>query len=141
MDVSSELTAAQISNVTLSFDRMWPNSTMMADRFYDRLFEIAPETRSLFRGDLVAQKRKFISTLAVLVGSLDNMTGLLSVAGKLAADHVHYGVKAEHYDAVGEALLWSLARGLGDYWTGEVEQSWRKVFAFLSERMIEAAYD
>ena len=140
MNVSNTLTAKEIASVQASFDRMWPNSTAMADRFYNRLFEIAPETRPLFRSDLSKQKGKFISTLAVLVGSLDDVTGLLSIAGRLARDHVHYGVRAEHYQAVGEAMLWSLGQGLGPFWTDEVEAAWRKVYAFLSERMIAAAY-
>jgi hemoglobin-like flavoprotein len=134
------MTSEEIANVRASFDRMWPMSAVMADRFYGRLFEIAPGSRALFRSDMTQLKGKFISTLAVLVGSLDNVTGLLSVAGKLARDHVHYGVTAEHYPAVGEALLWSLGQGLGPFWTAEVEASWRKVYAHISERMIAAAY-
>jgi hemoglobin-like flavoprotein len=140
MNLSNTLTPEEIASVKASFDRMWPMSASMADRFYDRLFEIAPGSRALFHGDMTKLKSKFISTLAVLVGSLDNVTGLLSVAGKLAKDHVHYGVAAEHYPAVGEALLWSLGQGLGPFWTADVEASWRKVYAYISERMIAAAY-
>ena len=32
----------------------------------------------------------------------------------LARRHLGYGVKDEHYDKVGEALLWTLEKGLGD---------------------------
>jgi hemoglobin-like flavoprotein len=140
MTRSDGLTPAEISSVKTSFDRMWPMSTEMVDMFYDRLFEILPESRAMFRDDMVALKRKFISTLAVIVGSLDNNTGLLSVLGKLAKDHVHYGVRAEHYAVVEQALLWSLGQGLGAFWTSEVEQAWRKILALISERMIAAAY-
>jgi hemoglobin-like flavoprotein len=104
------------------------------------LFETVPDARTLFRGDMVSLKHKFISTLAVIVGSLDNVTGLLSLTDKLARDHVHYGVIAGYYQPVGDALLWSLAQGLGPHWTPDVEQAWRKVYAFLSTRMIAAAY-
>jgi hemoglobin-like flavoprotein len=112
----------------------------MADQFYARLFELAPECRPLFRSDMTRMKDKFISTLAVLVGSLDNITGLYSVAGKLGADHVPYGVRPEHYETVGEALLWSLGQQLGPHWSDEIEQSWRKVYALISARMIASAY-
>lgn len=134
------VTREQIILVQTSFDRMWPRSTVMVDLFYDRLFEMLPETRGLFRGDMAHLKHKFIATLAVVVGSLDNMTGLLSVVGKLAKDHVHYGVLETHYEPVGEALFWSLGQGLGPHWTPDVEDAWRKVYAFLSARMISAAY-
>jgi hemoglobin-like flavoprotein len=112
----------------------------MVDLFYARLFETLPETRPLFRGDMAQLKHKFIATLAVIVGSLDNMTGLLSVIGKLAKDHVHYGVDASHYEPVGRALFWSMEQGLGAHWAPDVEASWQKVYAFLSEQMISAAY-
>jgi hemoglobin-like flavoprotein len=45
-------------------------------------------------------------------------------------------VKPEHYPVIGEALLWSLARGLGPQWTDEVEQAWRKLYGVISQRMI-----
>lgn len=134
------LTAADIQRVQASFDLMWPRSTEMADQFYERLFEIAPDSRALFRSDMTRMKDKFISTLAVLVGSLDNLTGLYAVAGKLAVDHTRYGVRPDHYAPVGEALLWSLGRQLAGFWNDDVEQSWRKVYAVISARMIGAAY-
>lgn len=140
MNRSAELTREEILRVQTSFDRMWPNSTVMVDLFYARLFETLPEARPLFRGDMVQLKHKFIATLAVIVGSLDNLTGLLSVTGKLAKDHVHYGVEAAHYKLMGDALFWSLAQGLGEHWTPDVEASWQKVYAFLCARMISAAY-
>jgi hemoglobin-like flavoprotein len=140
MTGSLTLTRDEILRVQTSFDRMWPRSTMMVDMFYARLFETMPEARAMFRGDMVQLKHKFVATLAVIVGSLDNITGLLSVSGKLAKDHVHYGVQASHYPQVGEALLWSLEQGLGTHWTPDVKASWEKVYALLSARMISEAY-
>jgi hemoglobin-like flavoprotein len=140
MNRSTGLTREEILRVQSSFDQMWPNSTVMVDLFYDRLFETLPEARPLFRGDMVQLKHKFIATLAVIVGSLDNLTGLLSVIGKVAKDHVHYGVEAGHYQPVGDALFWSLQQGLGTHWTPDVEAAWQKVYAFLSQRMISEAY-
>lgn len=140
MNRSTDLTRDEVICVQTSFDRMWPKSALMVDLFYARLFETVPETQPLFRSDMTQLKHKFIATLAVIVGSLDNMTGLLSLVGKLAKDHVHYGVLEMHYAPVGDALFWSLEQGLGPHWTPDVEASWRKLYAFLSARMIVAAY-
>lgn len=140
MSRSHGLSPAEVAEIQNSFDRMWPQSNVMVDLFYDRLFELVPDSRPLFRDDMANLKRKFISTLAVIVGSLDNLSGLMSVADKLARDHVHYGVTASHYAPVGEALLWSLRQGLGAHWTPAVEDAWRKLYLFLSGRMIAAAY-
>jgi hemoglobin-like flavoprotein len=140
MDSLDRLTSSDIREVQAAFDLMWPRSTAMADQFYNRLFEIAPDCRPMFHSDMATMKGKFISTLAVLVGSLANETGLYSVTGKLARDHVHFGVRPEHYAPVGEALIWSFRQQLGPRWTDNTEQSWRKVYALIASRMIAAAY-
>jgi hemoglobin-like flavoprotein len=126
-----------IERVRDSFDRLWPISTQTAGLFYDRLFEIAPEVRPLFRHDLDAQKRKFISTLAVIVGSLDNTSKLVALTDTLARQHGEFGVQPAHYAVAGEALLWSLERGLGDAWTPGVAASWSKAYGVISAFMIE----
>jgi hemoglobin-like flavoprotein len=130
------LTAEEIVRVMSSFDMVFANATDMTTAFYDRMFELAPEFRPMFPTDMSVQKHEFISKLAVLVGSLDQTTGLLSGAEILGRNHQRYGVKPEHYPVVGEALLWSLARGLGPHWTDEVEHAWRKVYGVIAQRMI-----
>ncbi|WP_061021939.1 globin family protein [Bradyrhizobium sp. CCH5-F6] len=130
------LTADEIIRVRSSFDLAFANATDMTTAFYDRIFELAPEFRPMFPADMSRLKQDFISKLAVLVGSLDQTTGLLSGADMLGRNHLRYGVKPEHYPVVGEALLWSLARGLGPHWTDDMEQAWRKVYAVIAQRMI-----
>ncbi|MBW7971447.1 globin family protein [Bradyrhizobium sp. BR 10289] len=130
------LTAEEIVRVRTSFDLVFPNANDAMTAFYDRIFELAPEIRPMFPADLSALKQDFISKLAVLVGSLDPATGLLGGADVLGRNHQRYGARAEHYPVVGEALLWSLARGLGPNWTDELEQAWRKVYGVIAQRMI-----
>ena len=117
------LTAEEIACVRSSFDMVFANATDMTTTFYQRLFELAPECRSMFPDNMDVLKRDFIATLAVLVDILGR-------------NHARYGVRPEHYPLVGEALLWSLAKGLGPQWTAEVEQARRKVYEIISQRMI-----
>lgn len=131
------LSTDDIEKVRDSFDRIWPISTQTAGLFYDRLFEIAPEVRPLFRHDIDEQKRKFIATLAVIVGSLDNTNKLVALTDHLARQHGDFGVRPAHYAIVGEALLWSLERGLGEAWTPGVAASWNKAYGIISTFMIE----
>ncbi|MGJ5011261.1 globin family protein [Bradyrhizobium oligotrophicum] len=130
------LTADEIVHVRSSFDLVFANATQMTTTFYDRIFELAPECRTMFPADMDVLKRDFIATLAVLVGSLDQTTGLLSSTDILGRNHARYGVRPEHYPVVGEALLWTLAKGLGPQWNDEVEQAWRKVYGIIAQRMI-----
>jgi hemoglobin-like flavoprotein len=131
---------ADIARVQATFDRLWPTANDTAERFYALLFERAPQLRALFHGDPDAQRRKFMSTLAVLVGSLDDRDKLFSAARTLARQHVDYGVEAVHYPTLGAALMGALESRLGDEWNAETAAAWSKVFQLLSRHMIEEAY-
>ena len=48
----------QIKLVQNSFAQVAPISTIAADLFYGRLFEIAPSVRRMFPQDMVQQKMK-----------------------------------------------------------------------------------
>ena len=82
------------------------------------------------------QKRKFMSTLAVIVGSLDDNSKLITLTETLARQHDSYGIRPAHYALVGDALLWSLERGLGAGWTPDVAASWSKAYGIVSNFMI-----
>ena len=108
--------------------------------FYERLFEIAPALKPLFRGDMAEQRRKLMAMLATVVGGLGNIETVLPAASALAKRHVGYGVKPEHYDSVGAALLRTLERGLGSRWTSDLAAAWSAALATLSNFMIGEAY-
>ena len=66
-------------------------------------------------------------------------SNLFDEVAKLAKGHVQYGVKAEHYSIVGEALLWTLEKGLAEHWTEEVKEAWVLCYTTLANAMIAAA--
>ncbi len=134
------MTPDEIQLVQSSFSKVAPNADAAAALFYGRLFEIAPDVRPLFKSDLGDQGKKLMSTLAVVVGGLTNLETVVPAARSLAVKHVEYGVSAEHYQPVGEALLWTLEQGLGDAFTDEVKAAWTTAYGTLSSVMIEAAY-
>ena len=61
------------------------------------------------------------------------------VAVPLARRHLAYGVKDQHYDSVGAALLWTLEQGLGEQWTPEVKGAWSAAYGTLAGVMRAAA--
>ena len=134
------MTPEQVQLVQQSFTQVAPIADKAAEIFYDRLFEVAPSVKPLFRGDMAEQRRKLMATIAVVVNGLGDLPSVLPAASALAKRHVDYGAKPEHYSVVGDALLWTLARGLGPQWTPEVAAAWTAAYSALSAFMIEEAY-
>lgn len=133
------MTPQQITLVRDSFKQVLPIREQAAELFYNRLFEIAPETRPLFKGDMRSQGAKLMAAIATVVNALDKLETVLEPVQAMARRHVGYGVTEAHYTVVGEALLWTLGRGLGDAFTPEVEAAWTTAYGALSGVMIEAA--
>lgn len=106
--------------------------------FYNRLFEIAPEVKPMFRGPMPEQSKKLLAMLAYVINKLDRLENIIDEVAKLAQRHAAYGVKDEHYAVVGEALLWTLEKGLGDEWNEELKQAWIVCYVTLSTAMLNA---
>lgn len=133
------MTPEQAQLVRLSFVKVMDIKDAAGRLFYDRLFTIAPDLRPMFKGDIDAQARKLMDTLAVAIGSLKDSVALTSMLEQLGQRHARYGVKDEHYGQVGAALLWTLDKGLGEDFTPEVKAAWTALFAAVSTIMITAA--
>jgi nitric oxide dioxygenase len=134
------VTPQQVKPVQNSFAKVAPIAPQAATLFYDRLFEIEPRLKPLFRGDLDEQKKKLMQMLTVVVNGLDRLETILPAASLLAKKHVGYGVTARDYEPVGAALLWTLETGLGDGWTRDVSAAWSEAYTTLSGFMISEAY-
>lgn len=131
------MTPKQITLIQESFRNVPPEAA--AELFYDRLFTLDPSLRRLFVGDMREQGRKLMSMITIVVNGLMDLEPLLPTVRTLGARHAGYGVKPEHYDTVGDALLWTLAQGLGDDFTDDVRQAWADAYGLLSSTMIQAA--
>jgi nitric oxide dioxygenase len=133
------MTPEQVQLVRLSFVSVMNIKREAGRLFYDRLFAIAPEVRPMFTGDIEAQSKKLMDTLALAIGTLKSPTALQGMLDGLARRHTGYGVRDEHYDKVGEALLWTLEKGLGADFTAEVRAAWTALYETVSSRMKAAA--
>ena len=129
------MTNEQIKLVQDSFRQIGPIAETAAQLFYARLFELDPDLELLFKGNLTEQGRKLMQMLGLAVNSLDRMDQLLPVVRSLGTRHVAYGVRDKDYDTVGQALLWTLRKGLGDAFTPDVEAAWNNVYATLASAM------
>lgn len=133
------LTAEQLSAIKSTFSAVEPIADDAAKLFYDRLFEIAPDTRPLFNGDMKEQGRKLMSAIKTLVAGLDRPERIIPVLEELGRRHKDYGVTEDHYEAVGAALLWTLAKGLGPAFDADAESGWTALYGIVSSQMKYAA--
>lgn len=134
------MTPTQITLVQSSFEQVAPIAADAAALFYERLFQALPEVKPLFKRDMDEQGRKLMATLGTVVRNLDRLEAVLPTATALATRHVAYGVRPEHYEPVGAALLWTLQQGLGKDFTSDTAEAWRAAYGLLSTAMIKAAY-
>lgn len=133
------MNSQQVQLVQSTFAQVKPIANTAAAMFYQRLFELDPSLRPMFRRDIVEQGTMLMGALALAVNGLNRPESILPAVRALGQRHAGYGVLPTHYDTVGAALLDTLAAGLGEQFTPEVEEAWAQAYALLSGVMQEAA--
>ena len=133
------MTPRQIVLVRESWQGVRPISDRAAELFYERLFQLDPGLRSMFRGDMATQGRKLMVMIDTVVGRLDRLGELVPAVQALGQRHAGYGVRDEHYAIVGTALLDTLRVGLGDAFDAETRDAWAVAYGTLVGVMQEGA--
>lgn len=133
LSVDLEPTTAHLVRQTL--EQALALDPELGELFYRRLFELSPDFRRLFRGDLRRQQRILTSTLTLLVNDLEQPGGVAARLKQLGRAHRGYGVRDEHYTLFGEALVGTLAHVLGPAFTPEARQAWHKAFDLMIQHM------
>ncbi|MDX2139262.1 MAG: globin family protein [Chloroflexota bacterium] len=109
------------------------DADLLAARFYERLFEIDPATKALFKGDMSAQRMKLMQTIAVVVNALNDLDSIVPAIQSLGARHATYGVTPAHWDSVGSALLWALEDAFGTAFTSDVRDAWASAYGLIAQ--------
>jgi hemoglobin-like flavoprotein len=113
----------------------------LADVMYDRLFEIDPNARELFTGDMEETKQKMMNMLQLLTRSMNRLHDTLNTMQELGCTHMKKGVKIEHYQPFLMALMYAVRQKLGDENFNEVvAEAWVAVLSRIAGIMVNAAY-
>ncbi|ATO13078.1 globin [Micromonospora sp. WMMA2032] len=107
--------------------------------FYSTLFLAHPETRQMFGTNMAGQRDRLVSALGHIVSHVDQVDRLVGFLQQLGADHRKYAVRAEHYPAVGAALLETLRHFCAEAWTDELAADWAAAYGLVAQVMTEAA--
>ena len=131
----------QVKLIQSSFASVLPIAEEAGKLFYERLFILDPALRPLFKGDMAEQSRSLMRMIAVAVNGLDHIGTIVPALKALGIRHAAYGVVDRDYETVGEALLWTLERRLGEGFTPEIAEAWSAAYGLLAQTMQSAARD
>lgn len=114
------------------------DSGIIGDLFYSKLFIENPKLKKIFPSSMEQQHRKLIDMLSFIISRLDQPEVITEDIKAMALRHEGYGVKREHYNLVGNALLWTMERGIGNEWNDNVKEAWTACYNMIAKTMILA---
>jgi nitric oxide dioxygenase len=133
------MNTAQQELVQTTFARLAVMPEVAGALFYERLFATNPSFRPLFKNDMRVQGVKLMTMLAMVVYNLPEPRQISPAIRDLAVRHVEYGVKPAYYDAMRDALLWTLEQALAEDLTPNAREAWTVCYDELAGEMKAAA--
>lgn len=141
--VSGELSAPSVPSGLPTIEETFAIVSRAGEKavayFYGRLFAENPRLRVMFPASMDFQRDRLFQALTRIVYTLGRPEEMESFVCQLGQDHRKYGVQAEHYPAVGRALLTTLRKFAGDAWTESAEMAWTDAYQRAAELMTAAA--
>ena len=129
------MTPEQRTLLQQTFDELVPLPKKFGLRFYEKLFELDPALRRLFRGDVEHQAAMLAEALTLAVLHLVNEGIVSQEVRRLGARHRIFGVVEAHYATFGAALVAVLEERLGAKLTPPARAAWAEAWAQLSAAM------
>ena len=125
-----------IELLAASFARIVARRDDAGALFYARLFATAPELHGYFRGSFASQRDKLMSLLAQVVEYHRVGVDPQSYLAQLGQGADSYDGRRAQFDAVGDALFFTLAHVLGEDFSPGVRAVWASAYADLSAAML-----
>jgi NAD(P)H-flavin reductase/hemoglobin-like flavoprotein len=111
----------------------------LASYFYARIFLAYPQLRDLFPVHMDVQRARLLGAIVTAVQTVEDPERFEEYLRSLGRDHRKFYVEAEHYGAVGAALIESLRAFAGEHWSVEYDQAWRDAYEAIAKIMIRGA--
>ncbi len=125
-----------------SFNLLAPRGEELVRRFYDELFQRAPQVKPMFENTTPAdQQKKLLAALKLVVENVRRPEALAPVLTTMGERHQGYGVLPEHYPIVAESLVKVMKEMAGDVWTDTIEAAWTQALNVIAKVMLDAYSD
>ncbi|MBI5929751.1 MAG: hemin receptor [Chloroflexi bacterium] len=135
------LTDKQRQLVSASFAQLVPVTKEATSVFYNHLWSIAPETKTMFHlEDIEQQGIKLMQTLGIAVRAIHDLNTIGPFLYDLGQRHITYGVSKDQYNLVKSALLTMIEHCLGGDFTPEVREAWDVTYNIITDLTL-TAYD
>lgn len=125
--------------LTESFARVAAYGDEVALFFYSHLFLSHPEVRDMFPVSMVNQRDRLLNALGRIVADVGRLDELVPFLQDLGREHRKFGTLADHYPAVGNSLIATLAHFSGDAWNEELAADWTAAYTLVAKVMVDAA--
>lgn len=125
-DFLMDLTADEIRLIRETFALLNLISKTVAKQFYNSLFDLDPTLRAYFPADLTLQQMRLITTLQVVVETLDHPELFPQAVLRLVMEHRELQIEA--FVLFGQALLSTVQLALGRACTPAVYAAWARAY-------------
>jgi len=130
------MTADEILLLKASLQTMGPQLEQAAGSFKNRLFQLNPALE-----EIAGCGRELLQMMGDAVQNIGCLDRLAPSARQFGRRYASYHIRQQDYDAVEQAFLWSLGRGLGKDFTEEMEAAWGKIYWLMTEIIRAGARD
>ena len=109
------------------------------EAFYDRLFNVSPVSRTLFKNDMSVQGKMLVKVISAALGVATDVEKFRLAMTNLAERHFTYGVRAIDYGIVGDVLFFALEDIIGQEFSAKHKRDWRRVYSKMLTVIVPTA--
>ncbi|ULQ52950.1 hypothetical protein [Flavihumibacter fluvii] len=115
------------------------DTSILGDAFYTKLFNNNPLLKSEFRGDMFVYYKKLHDFLNLAIARIERSETIEPALLEIASHQQTEFFCDRYYDEIENALIWTLAKGMGPEWSADIEKAWKLYCNILAAKIRKSA--